>query len=368
MLLLAAVLLLCGICSALFYAINPLTTSGAAALQTNVICGSMAGFGLLLGGIFAWQGAGAMRGKEARAAARAFPSAIVFALLFVGAVLIGVGVLGFNVLAAYVFPPWHFIAAIAAPLAFVAFAARRLGATSGVRALLGSLVWGALGATTIAIVLEIFIAIILISVAAIFLTLMPGGSAVAEALRAQLRELTTRGALSADFFAAPWVAAAVLFYFGVIVPPIEEAFKTLVVAFCDPKRATAPDMILWGIGAGAGFALLENLFNAGASLENWSAVMIIRVGAAVMHIANGALMGRAWYAARAQGRWTKLVLTYFFAIILHAAWNVAAIGSSARQGLGETVGGALVLIALTGLGLGLIFQIVRSAARDARAA
>ncbi|MBI3740293.1 MAG: PrsW family intramembrane metalloprotease, partial [Chloroflexi bacterium] len=268
MLVFAALLLFCGACSAICFLINPIASARADALQSNVVFGSLAGLGILLGGALLWQGARAYQGRASRAPANAFPRVFIFALAFVGAILLGSGTLGLGSFAAYIFPPWHFIAALAAPLAIIAYAAHRLGNASELRALLAAFTWGVLGATTLAFIGELIVLVGLIFIAAIFLAIsFPNFSAVD-----QLRLLGLRGAADANFARNPLVVIGLLFYFGAIVPPIEEALKVLVVAFSDPKRTRQADAVLWGISAGAGFAVLENLFNGALSLGDWATV------------------------------------------------------------------------------------------------
>ncbi|MBI3741361.1 MAG: PrsW family intramembrane metalloprotease [Chloroflexi bacterium] len=359
----AALLLFCGACSAICFLITPFASARADALQSNVVFGSLAGLGILLGGALLWQGARAYQGRASRAPAHAFPRVFIFALAFVGAILLGIGTLGLGSFAAYIFPPWHFIAALAAPLAIIAYAAHRLGRASELRTLLASFTWGVLGATTLAFIGELIVLVGLIFIAAIFLAIsFPNFSAVD-----QLRLLGLRGAADANFASNPLVVIGFIIYFGGIVPPIEEALKVLVVAFSNPKRTRQADAVLWGISAGAGFAVLENLFNGALSLGDWATVTIIRVGATIMHAANGATMGEAWHAARVEGRWMHLVIAYGASVFFHAAWNVAAILGSNAVG-GGAIAQAIALIALSGLGAAWLARRVGIAERLARSA
>lgn len=328
MIVLAAFLLLCGSCSAAFYLFLPLLEQNRpTVIQSNVIFGSVAGFGFLFGAVLIWQGLVTVRGGESIQAARVFPPVAAMLLAFLGALFIGLGALAFQPLAAYLFPPWHFVAGMMMPLVFLAYAARQLGKDSGLRALITPFGWGALGATAIAALLEISIAIVLALIAVSAVSFMPGGNAMLDQLRASLGperlddDLTQFSRLLTN----PVVTGSVLFYFALIVPPVEEALKTIVVAFADPRRARWADILLWGMGAGAGFAVMENLLNASVTLGAWATVMVLRIGATTMHIANGATMARGWYVARAEGRWSGLILAYAASVLFHAAWNAIAI-------------------------------------------
>ncbi len=379
MIVLAAFLLLCGLCSAAFYLFLPfLEQNRATVIQNNVIFGASAGFGILFGSVLAWQGLETVHGRESIRAARVFPPVVATLLAFLGALLIGLGALSFQPLAAYTFPPWHFVASVMMPLAFLAYAARQLGKDSGLRALVAPVAWGAMGATALAALLEISIALVLVLIVVIAASLMPGGSAIIDQWRAILRPGRLGGDLTqaSQWLSNPAVIGGLLFYFTLIVPPVEEALKTIVVAFVDPRRARWADLLLWGMGAGAGFAVMENLFNASVTLTAWATVMVLRVGATTMHIANGTTMARGWYAARAEGRWSGLILAYAASVLLHAAWNAVAIVLSGSElfiqsqtaALTSLLAGSTLVLALVAilfilflLGLVIIVYSVRTA-------
>lgn len=392
MLALAAFLLFCGMCSALFYVILPLTSpANSGTVDTNIALGALAGLGALLGGLFLWQSVVTLRQRDSIKAARVFPPVLVFIALFFVAVALGLAALALQSLArgasaatvvAFVFPPWHFLAASIPPIALLAYAAHRLGVASGVRALLVAFGWGALGATTAAIVAEVLLAIGFVVITAVALSLAPNSQQFIDQLKTQL-ELAQR---TRDYSAIeqwmndPPVLAGILVYAAVLVPFVEEALKALVVAFIDPRRTRLADALLWGIAAGAGFGFFENLFNSSATLTAWIVVAFLRVGATIMHVANGATMGRGWYAARVERRWSRLFIAYLVSVFFHAAWNAIALVLSSRAvffisqpnaPLTTTLPAIMLalalltgLVTLAALGLGWIVRSVRSAQTD----
>ena len=156
------------------------------------------------------------------------------------------------------------------------------------------------------------------------------------------------------------VIAGALFYLALIIPVIEETLKTLVVAFAASRGTRWADALLWGVAAGAGFAIFENALNGGAVLAAWNVTMSLRLGATVMHVATGALMARGWYAARCERRWSQLGLLYVVSVFFHALWNATAIVLSSRT---LSVGAAAPLtwdtLAATGIGIALAsFQVM----------
>jgi hypothetical protein len=386
--LLAAFLLLCGICSTLAYIILPFTNqTRGGAIETNVGLGALAGIGFLFGAVLLWQGIGTLYGHGLILAARVFPRGLVFVLLFLIAVSLGVGALSLQnlfknaqgtTIVALVFPPWHVIAASVPPLALLAYATRRLGTASGLRALVVSISWGALGSTLLAIIAELLIAAIFFVVAALAISVSPNGQSLVEQLQSQVALARTTNDLTqlSRMLNDPAVFGVILLYAAVLVPFVEEALKTAVVAFIDPRRTRLADALLWGMAAGAGFGLFENLFNTSAALSLWILTVFLRIGATIMHVANGATMGRGWYAARVEGRWSRLFIAYIVSVLFHAAWNAVALllSTSAayyfdRQSgpftaslpaAGLAVALFVVLLVLASLGLVWIVYSVRS--------
>ncbi len=374
--LLAAFLLLCGLCSCMLYVIVPFTSRNAESnIQSNTVSGSLAGLGLILGVVLAWQGIRTIQGRHSMPAARAFPPVPALALAFLGAVLLGVATLALPAIATYVFPPWHLLAASLPPLALLAYGARRLAVASGVRALLVSFGWGALAGTSIAFVLEALVAVALVVAVSFLIAAQPNSRVLLAQLQQQLQQVQRSRDTSVitEMLSQPAVVLGLLVFLAGIVPVIEESVKALVVAFIDPRRTGPADALLWGMSAGAGFAVVESILNASVLVSAWAPLVVSRVGAAIVHVANGGLMGRGWYAARVERRWGRLVLAYGASILFHALWNAAAVLLSIQ--MPRLVGGfvpsaevalpaLLLLMALLALaGLAWIVYAVRTQSR-----
>jgi RsiW-degrading membrane proteinase PrsW (M82 family) len=380
---LAITLLSCGLCSGIFYLVTPLMSRTASPdLGANTIYGSAALLGMLFGVVMVWQTIHFVRGNAGRTAASVFPSPLLFLVVYGIAIVLGAGTLEFKIAALYLFPPWHFIAASFVPLMFIAYAARRLGKTSGFRALFTAFSWGALAATPLALIFELIFGAVFLLIAAVGLMISPDSRALIEQIQTTL--LRARGTLDPNLalqlLTNPMITGIILAYVALVVPLVEEAFKALGIAFIDPRRTALRDVVLWGVSAGAGFAIVENIFNASGSLNDWVITMLLRAGATTVHVANGILMGRGWYAARVERRWGQLGIAYVIAVILHSLWNAAAIVMSGgtvflTEGtnvptstlpLAVLVGAlALMLVVLTILGLAWIVYAVNSARASA---
>ncbi len=327
LMMIAVLFLACGVCAGLFYLVTPIVSRRAENIADNVLLGSVALLGSVFGVIILWQGINWMRGRASGSAASAFPPVFVLAMLFVIALMLGTITFALKTLAAWLFPVWHFIAASCIPLIFLAYAARRLGKTSDFRALFASLSWGALGVTPIVLVSELVVGTVCILLIAIVLMLDPETRTILDQLdtRTLLERDPANLASAIQILIHPWVIVVVLVYFALIVPAIEETFKTLIIAFGDPTRLTLARAMLWGVGAGAGFALIENIFNTSALQIVWALAMLMRVGATTMHVVNGVIMGRGWYAARVERRWGQLGMAFVISVLVHGLWNAITI-------------------------------------------
>ncbi len=376
MLVLAVMLISCGLCSGLAYLVFPLIARQVSTgLEMNVVMGAAAGFGILFGLVLVWQGVQTLRGRVSVPAARVFPPLWAFAFAYFCAIIAGLGALALAPLTSYALPPLHFIAASVPPLALLAYAAHRLGNHSGFRALVATLSWGALAATSLAFLLEAVSGLALILLAVLLVAAQPNGREILDQMQGLLAAAQRTGdwAPLSKWMSQPAVMAGFVFYFALLVPPMEELVKTLVVAFIDPRRTRAADALLWGMGAGAGFAIAENLFNAAVTLADWGPVMLLRAGASVIHVTNGALMGRGWYAARVERRWGSLFSALIASVVLHALWNAAALflSAAAPEGIAssslsltptvQTGALLLFLVLLAAAGLGWIGHSVRAA-------
>jgi hypothetical protein len=143
------------------------------------------------------------------------------------------------------------------------------------------------------------------------------------------------------------------------------------------RRPNLSQAFLWGLAGGAGFALVEGLFNSLGGLDVWVLAVFARVGASLLHCFNGALMGIAWYSILSQRRWLQGAGLYALAVGVHGLWNALSVGMAflsldtlavdpAAANGGLTGAGMFVLIAMLvamvvalGLGLARLTQYVR---------
>ena len=135
--------------------------------------------------------------------------------------------------------------------------------------------------------------------------------------------------LLAPLLSTPPIFISILLLVALVIPMIEEAFKTLGVWLLKGRGISPAEGFVAGMVSGAGCALVEGLLNSAAMASStsadWFGFVIGRLGGTLLHIFNGGLLG--WAMARAwQGKKpAKVVGTYFLIVLLHGIWNGVAI-------------------------------------------
>lgn len=157
----------------------------------------------------------------------------------------------------------------------------------------------------------------------------------------------------------PLVTSLLIVMVSVLVPFIEELFKTLGVWFLIGRKISPAEGYVAGMVSGAGFALVEGLLNASmvsfpvAGLE-WLAFVFGRAGGSLIHIFNCGLVG--WMLARSwqDHHYGRLVVAYLLAMLIHGLWN----GFAVFAGVTPTIQGATAASSNYYLPLGIVFILV----------
>ena len=144
-----------------------------------------------------------------------------------------------------------------------------------------------------------------------------------------------------------------LIYFFLIISPVEEFFKYLVVrvkVINSPHLDEPLDIMLYMVVTALGFAAVENVFyflrTMGQSLEITSAVYIVRfIGAVFLHTLCSAVIGYflAISFCEIKLKRTRLVLGILIAVALHGIYDFSII---TVEGLGKYIIPVTVIITL----------------------
>ncbi len=278
-----------------------------------------------LGLALAWH---AWRAEQGRASAVFQPRRVgLWLLLYVIVVALGQVILAAGVLPLIAFPPFHVAAAALPPFIILALVARKLGGISSWRDLTLQVCSGAFVSSIVAFVLEGLLLLGILAITLLGVAVRPEGRELLQALASSLEDPSRLQdpALLAPAVASPAILVLAIALFAGLVPLIEEAVKTVGVGLRAYARPTLAQCFLWGLGGGAGFALVEGLLNTVGGLETWAPVIVLRAGATVLHCTTGALMGLAWYNALLR-RWKVVLGLYAASAAIHGLWNAVSGG------------------------------------------
>jgi RsiW-degrading membrane proteinase PrsW (M82 family) len=337
-----------------------LFSAGSVAVDTAVGVVSFAALGLGLGGTLAWQSAGALAKRDSPQFDP--PSVWLLAAAYILTLILGQAIISLDLVPVLFFPPFHVAAAALPPFIILAFAGRTLKATRVSRREVAlQLSGGAFLSTTLAFVAEIVIGGLFLLFAVIATALTPGGRAIIEELLVNLQDpawLQNPANVQEIILFPPVLFTAVL-VFVVLAPLIEEAAKLMPVTFFSYRRPAVAQIFIWGLASGAGFALVENLFNTLIAVDIWAVVMLMRIGGTAMHCLATGLTAMGWQNLMQERRPWKLGGAYILSVAIHAAWNGTVIGIAglslvATEAAGDpallfTGVGAIILLAWLGL-------------------
>jgi RsiW-degrading membrane proteinase PrsW (M82 family) len=232
---------------------------------------------------------------------------------------------------AILLPPVHVLAMSIPPLLILGLVGWGLRGTGGTQrdVVAGTAGGGCLG-LGIAMVLEVVIIIAVVVIATMGMMLIPGGVGQLYDLAQNMEDPSWLADASniIDLLLSPIIVVSLFGLLCIVVPLIEETFKTLAGGVAGywirPRPGRA---FLWGVAAGAGFALAENLLNGAAGgAESWAAIAVARVGATAMHCLASGLLGWGWGQLWTARRPLHLLGTLAIAVVIHGLWNGAAVG------------------------------------------
>jgi hypothetical protein len=134
----------------------------------------------------------------------------------------------------------------------------------------------------------------------------------------------------APYIFNPTMMVAVLAFFSLLIPIIEELIKPLGVWF-SPNRIVSPGQgFALGVLGGAAYALVESLGVSPGFSGTENLLSIIRAGTDLLHITTAGLMGWALVSAWRDKKYLQLGITYLVVIVIHGLWNAMALSSAAQ--------------------------------------
>jgi RsiW-degrading membrane proteinase PrsW (M82 family) len=287
---------------------------------------SLAILGLGFGAALLWAGYQSFQRREARPFQPAMGWFWACVAGLAVALAVGQLIVSLGRLAAMAVAFFHVLAIALPAIGILILAARGLkdsSRTAARRQVIGEMSLGAFGATAVSLTLEGVAGVSLLLVA---ILLTPDAVAQLVTLRGLLSgpSLMQNPQMLADRVLKPWILIPLIILFVIIGPLIEEATKSLGIPLLFLWRGEPPSPAqgwLWGMAAGAGFAITEGVFNGAAGVDFFVVIALLRAGATLMHMTTAGLTGRGWAGTLAERRVWPLLRGYLAAVTLHATWN-----------------------------------------------
>jgi hypothetical protein len=253
-------------------------------------------------------------------------------LILLFPVLIGIGHWANNqeTLSWFFLPPIH-ILAVSIPVLWLAWLGfRKIQHFSSQR------VWGTFNAglvlgPAVIFTLEIMVFVFVVFVGAFAFAINPQNLIALEQFAGGIESITPGSpeemAIITRILNNPTTIFLLLLFLSVIVPLIEEAFKSIGVWFLVGRDPSPGDGFTAGIISGMGYALFENLGNVSLGLS-WSTLVLARIGTSVMHIFTAGLIGYTLALAWRENRYLRLGAAYVLAVMIHGLWNALTVLST----------------------------------------
>ncbi len=236
---------------------------------------------------------------------------------------------------AYLFPVTQVLAVLLLVYWFFSIATLGMIRTSPQRSW-GLLASGMFGGTGLSILIEL-LGILLLLIGFIALVIL------IPSLQDEINRLATRIStvgndmdalmrILTPYFSKPAIIISLILSTSIIVPLIEEALKPVGLWFLSRKNLSSAEGFMGGVISGAGFAIVESLFNTAQVMgDTWILVSSMRFGTTLIHMLASGLVGWGLAGAWTQRKYLRLAGAYLGAVILHGGWNAMAIFFSVNQ-------------------------------------
>lgn len=129
------------------------------------------------------------------------------------------------------------------------------------------------------------------------------------------------------YLTQPLTIFSILAATSVIVPLIEEVFKTIGIWLFAKRSLTPAQGYVAGLYSGAGLALVEGLFTIASinSGQSWLILVVGRIGSSLMHIFTGGLIGWGLASSWQQAKPIKYLTSFLASLLIHGLWNALAV-------------------------------------------
>jgi hypothetical protein len=127
-----------------------------------------------------------------------------------------------------------------------------------------------------------------------------------------------------ELISQPVIWVPILLFASLIVPMLEEIFKTIAIWPLLPRRIDPGEAFIGGVICGAAYAFVEALLLASPDPQ-WSLTMVARVGATIMHSFTTGVVAWGLVTAWNERRSGRFLRAYGLAVMYHGLWNATTL-------------------------------------------
>ena len=184
--------------------------------------------------------------------------------------------------------------------------------------------------STVTIILEVILLIVLGIVGVLWLYTQPG---ILEQINRLMRQLSNSQMnpeaiqrILLPYLQQPVFIISLLVIEAGLIPLLEELLKPLAVWILVWRSLTPADGFVAGLICGSSFGLIESLGNLSSiSGSSWIIFVLGRTGTGLLHMVSAGLVGWGLASAWHDKGYLRLLLSYLAAVALHGLWNVLAL-------------------------------------------
>jgi hypothetical protein len=237
-------------------------------------------------------------------------------------ILLGHLVVTQDVLAWLLLPPLH-VLAVGIPTAWMLYLALQKLPTGSSQRMWGVFDSGLTLAPFLIMLFEVLAALGFLMLFVVYLVSRPELVDALMEISTRLREVESPELaiqILSPILSNPLVIGSLVLFGALIVPLVEELFKPIGVWLLAGRRLTPAAGFAAGALSGAGYGFIESLLLSG-NAQDWTAVVLARIGTSAVHILTTGLVGWALVQAWQRRRYLRLLMAYTCSVLIHGLWN-----------------------------------------------
>jgi RsiW-degrading membrane proteinase PrsW (M82 family) len=228
--------------------------------------------------------------------------------------------------------PWMHVLAIGIPALVLFVLVQQRLPQSSPQTNWGSLAIGLVMGPLLILVLEIAAVIVAFIILGLYIqqdpALMSNVMALSEQFSQGIMGLEDISDRLSILLSDPVLLSSVFALAALVIPLIEEMFKPIAVWLLLGRDLQSSDGFVLGVISGAGYAIFENLALSSSSGEEWTFIILARMGTTLLHMVTSGLVGWGIVMTFKHRKYLRFPLMYIVAVVMHSLWNGFVVSGS----------------------------------------